>query len=174
MRSDRPPQQPGDERPNPERRLGEHVRGEPCETSGWAHPPWRSFLPSSSLWVPALCGGAAYEQIPRIGSLGAPQHPADLGRLPHTFTLRRQRHTILVSLFVISASGCPGLLADRADQGGGIDRASHRLELTVLPKLVVAVERVDALRVWALASTLPKELVPVTRAAAMLPSTEGS
>jgi hypothetical protein len=45
-------------------------------------------------------------------------------------------------------------------------------ELTVLLDLVVAVEQVDALRVRALASTLPKEVLPITRAAALLPSTE--
>ncbi len=45
-------------------------------------------------------------------------------------------------------------------------------ELTVLRELVVAVERVDPLRLRALASTLPQEVVPLTRAAAVLPSTE--
>jgi hypothetical protein len=45
-------------------------------------------------------------------------------------------------------------------------------ELTVLLDLVVAVEQVDGLRVRALASTLPKEVLPITRAVALLPSTE--
>jgi len=44
-------------------------------------------------------------------------------------------------------------------------------ELTVLRELLIAVTRVDALRVQALASTLSQSVVPVTRAAAMLPST---
>ena len=45
-------------------------------------------------------------------------------------------------------------------------------KLTVMRELVVAVEQVDGLGVRALASTLPEEVVPLTRAAAVLPSTE--
>ena len=45
-------------------------------------------------------------------------------------------------------------------------------ELTALRELLIAVEQVDALRVRALASTLPREVAPITRAAALLPSTE--
>jgi hypothetical protein len=45
-------------------------------------------------------------------------------------------------------------------------------ELTALRELVIAVEQVDGLRVRALASTLPKEVAQLTRAAAVLPSTK--
>ena len=45
-------------------------------------------------------------------------------------------------------------------------------ELTVLRELLVAAHLTDVLRLKALAWTLPEEVVPITRAAAMLPTTE--
>jgi hypothetical protein len=45
-------------------------------------------------------------------------------------------------------------------------------ELTVLRELLVAASQIDMLRLQTLAWTLPDEVVPITRAAAMVPTTE--